>query len=390
METTITPSFSTTATIVRSNTAGKQPGAVIRHIADERIALFIGQAYVDVPGEASRFKYLVAEHVEDAQQAVDQLLNVYRKIPAVIIYRFNSGYETDLASWEAYLAEHQVLRSIPFFLYTDQLSEPLRSFVKKYVFIDEIITRDCLENNLEPKVNFVSKFKRMHLFVPKPAVQQPAAPPVTYHSTRLNRIAKRVFDVLVSASLLLLLLPVFLVVALLIKLEGKGPVFYTSPRAGKNYRMFRFYKFRTMVANADKQLQDLKHLNQYDSNGQGPVFYKMSNDPRITRLGSFLRNTSLDELPQLFNVLKGDMSLVGNRPLPLYEAASLTTDAWAERFLAPAGITGLWQISKRGKKDMSVEERISLDINYAHRNSFAYDMWLMVNTPFALVQKDNV
>lgn len=138
------------------------------------------------------------------------------------------------------------------------------------------------------------------------------------------------------------------------------------------------------------KLHKLQHLNQYNGNGSGPVFYKVSNDPRVTRLGSFLRNSSLDELPQLFNVLKGDMSLVGNRPLPLYEAATLTTDDWAERFLAPAGITGLWQISKRGKKDMSVEERISLDINYAHRHNFAYDMWLMVNTPFALVQKDNV
>jgi lipopolysaccharide/colanic/teichoic acid biosynthesis glycosyltransferase len=385
METTITPSFSTTEPIVRSNT-GRQSNTIIRHIADEKIALFIGHSFVDVPQEPQHFKYLVADHVEDAQDAIDQLLNVYRKIPAVIIYRFNSSYETDLASWEDYFEEHQVLRSIPFFLYTDHLSDALKAFVKKYTFIDEIITRDCLAHRLDHKVNFVSKFKRMHHFVPK----APENAGVNYYSNRPNRVAKRVFDVLVSGLLLVLLLPVLALIALLIKLEGKGPVFYTSSRAGKNYRMFKFYKFRTMVADADKQLHKLKHLNQYNADGQGPVFYKVSNDPRVTRLGSFLRNSSLDELPQLLNVLKGDMSLVGNRPLPLYEAASLTTDAWAERFLAPAGITGLWQISKRGKKDMSVEERISLDINYAHRNSFAYDMWLMVNTPLALVQKDNV
>lgn len=386
METTITPSFSTTATIVRSATAGKPNTTIIRQISDEKIALFIGHNVVDMPEEHRHFKYLMADHVADAQEAIDQLLNVYRKIPAVIIYRFNSGYETDLASWQTYFEEHQVLRSIPFFLYTDQLSDSLRTFVKKCAFIDEIITRDCLINRLDDKVNFVSKFKRMHLFVPK----APEAPAVTYHSTPINRLFKRVFDVLVAGTLLILLLPVLLLIALLIKLEGKGPVFYCSPRAGKNYRMFNFYKFRTMVADADKQLHVLKQLNQYNANGNGPVFYKVANDPRVTRLGSFLRNTSLDELPQLFNVLKGDMSLVGNRPLPLYEAATLTTDDWAERFLAPAGITGLWQISKRGKKDMSVEERISLDINYAHRHNFAYDMWLMVNTPFALVQKDNV
>jgi len=106
-------------------------------------------------------------------------------------------------------------------------------------------------------------------------------------------------------------------------------------------------------------------------------------------VGILLRKTSLDELPQLVNVLIGDMSLVGNRPLPLYEAATLTTDEWAKRFLAPAGMTGLWQIKKRGKKEMSVEERLSLDINYAEKYSFLYDMWIMANTPTALFQKTN-
>ena len=386
METTITPSFSTTATVVRSSTTGKQNNPIYRQITDEKIALFIGHSYVDVPQETPSFKYLVAEHIEDAQQAIDQLLNVYRKIPAVIIYRFNSSYETDLANWEAYFEEHQVLSSIPFFLYTDQLSAPLKSLVKKHNFIDEIITRECLVSRLAEKVNFVSKFKRMHLFADK----TPETSIVATSGKHINHLLKRIFDVAVAGALLLLLSPVFLLIAILIRLESKGPVFYSSPRAGKNYRMFRFHKFRTMIPNADKQLQQLKDRNQYNTSENGPVFLKFSNDPRIPRLGKFLRNTSLDELPQLFNVLVGDMSLVGNRPLPLYEAASLTTDAWAERFLAPAGITGLWQISKRGKKDMSVEERISLDINYANKHSFVYDMWLMVNTPFAMVQKDNV
>ncbi len=104
----------------------------------------------------------------------------------------------------------------------------------------------------------------------------------------------------------------------------------------------------------------------------------------------FLRNTSLDELPQLINVLLGHMSLVGNRPLPLYEAATLTSDHWVNRFDAPAGMTGLWQIMKRGEDSMSIEERIELDITYAKNNSILVDLWIMVKTPFAMMQKTNV
>ena len=138
------------------------------------------------------------------------------------------------------------------------------------------------------------------------------------------------------------------------------------------FKIFKFYKFRTMEVNADKKIEALAHLNQYSSQNEVVRFFKISNDPRITKVGRFLRNTSLDELPQLFNVLKGDMSLVGNRPLPLYEAATLTTNECVERFMAPAGITGLWQIKKRGKAEISIEERIELDISYARKASLLY------------------
>jgi len=141
--------------------------------------------------------------------------------------------------------------------------------------------------------------------------------------------------------------------------------------------------------NADKKVEALLHLNQYNDN-KGVNFFKVSNDPRITRIGRFLRNSSLDELPQLFNVIKGDMSLVGNRPLPLYEASTLTTNEFVERFMAPAGITGLWQIKKRGQGEMSSEERINLDISYARKSSMLYDLWIMANTPKALLQKSDV
>jgi lipopolysaccharide/colanic/teichoic acid biosynthesis glycosyltransferase len=146
-----------------------------------------------------------------------------------------------------------------------------------------------------------------------------------------------------------------------------------------------------MFPDADKRLKDLQHLNQYENNGTGPTFVKIANDPRITKIGKFIRNSSIDELPQLFNVLKGDMSLVGNRPLPLYEAEQLTSDEWALRFLAPAGMTGLWQVTKRGKGGaMSVEERIGLDLTYAKNYSVWYDIQLILKTIPALFQKENV
>jgi lipopolysaccharide/colanic/teichoic acid biosynthesis glycosyltransferase len=145
-----------------------------------------------------------------------------------------------------------------------------------------------------------------------------------------------------------------------------------------------------MVENADREIAQLAHLNQYGDTGCQPIFYKIQNDPRVTRFGKFLRNSSLDELPQLFNVLKGDMSLVGNRPLPLYEAAALTTNECVERFNATAGITGLWQVKKRGKAEMSVDERIKLDITYARKENLVYDLWIMLCTPAALLQKSSV
>jgi lipopolysaccharide/colanic/teichoic acid biosynthesis glycosyltransferase len=117
-------------------------------------------------------------------------------------------------------------------------------------------------------------------------------------------------------------------------------------------------------------------------------FVKFNNDPRITRVGKWLRKTSLDELPQLINVLKGDMSLVGNRPLPLYEASTLTKDVAASRFLAPAGITGLWQISKNRQNGMSVRERIMLDVKYAQKISIWTDLSIMLKTLPAMLQKE--
>lgn len=354
------------------------------HIISERIIVFIGDFNAEHGEVKTGCKSVYVKNVEEGVRTIKHLMTTLHKQPSLIVYKVDSSYEENLATWQQCLELQPVLRVIPFFLYVDAISDEWKEYVRQFSFIDEIINKSALTTNLNQKISFIKKYKRL------PA-NTPQAPDMTGLTDKpaknFNYFLKRSFDILAAGTALLLLSPVFLLIAILIKLESKGPVFYAARRAGKNFQVFKFYKFRTMVADADKQLKQLSHLNQYQGDS---VFYKVSNDPRITRLGAFLRNTSLDELPQLVNVLIGDMSLVGNRPLPLYEAAALTTDDWAQRFLAPAGITGLWQISKRGKKEMSADERIELDINYSRKHSFAYDMWIMMNTPKALVQKDNV
>jgi lipopolysaccharide/colanic/teichoic acid biosynthesis glycosyltransferase len=204
---------------------------------------------------------------------------------------------------------------------------------------------------------------------------------------------KRLFDIVFSSTLILLLSPLFIVIAILIRLESKGKVVYKSKRVGTGYKIFDFYKFRSMRSGADSQLKSLSGLNQYAANnsgGQPSAFVKIKDDPRITKIGHFIRNTSIDELPQLFNILRGDMSVVGNRPLPLYEAEMLTTNEWTMRFLGPAGLTGLWQVSKRGKDDMSERERKKLDNFYAQKYSFWLDFKILLGTFPALLQKEKV
>lgn len=203
--------------------------------------------------------------------------------------------------------------------------------------------------------------------------------------------SKRIFDLVFSLSCILVLLPVFIIVALVIAIESRGSVLYKSKRVGTGYKIFDFYKFRSMRSNADAQLIDLSDLNQYQDKDEKigkSIFVKLKNDPRVTLVGAFIRKTSLDELPQLFNILKGDMSVVGNRPLPLYEAEQLTSNEWATRFLGPAGLTGLWQISKRGREDMSERERKKLDNFYARNYSFWFDLKIIFGTFPALFQKE--
>ncbi len=296
--------------------------------------------------------------------------------------------KSELSLFAAALKRNKAFKATVVIYCLQQLSNAQRTEVAKTTLVDDIV--DVCDANVDftAKVNFIRKIKENEV-----NRGGQVKPEVVHKGYSFNSFfsLKRVIDIVAASLLLLVLSPLFLVIALCIMFGSKGPVIYKSKRAGKGYKVFNFYKFRTMEVDADKKIDQLGHLNQYKDDAAGDAkFLKIANDPRITKIGKFLRNTSIDELPQLINVLKGDMSLVGNRPLPLYEAATLTTDTSVERFMAPAGITGLWQIKKRGKENMSSEERISLDVTYARKSSVAFDLWIIAQTPAVMLQKSSV
>ena len=323
-------------------------------------------------------------------------------------------------------------------LLTKELTAENRSVYQKSGIND---TLDCNASitELNKKIQFISDRENM-LFDD----QQPK-----YRMLRFKiPLWKRVFDVLFAIIVLILTSPIFILTAIAIRLESKGPVIFKSKRVGANYTIFNFLKFRSMYQDAEERLKEVAKEagNQYaemskkaektpmsmpdfgmDGNmmisddtdmmiaddevmlvGDDFVisetdyskekkeeidnaFVKIENDPRVTKVGKFIRKFSIDELPQLFNILKGDMSVVGNRPLPLYEAEKLTIDTSIDRFMAPAGLTGLWQVEERGKGGMmSAEERKQLDIKYGQTYNFWLDMKILFRTFFAFVQKENV
>lgn len=211
----------------------------------------------------------------------------------------------------------------------------------------------------------------------RPAPQEIPAVPLAPLVGFYQRVGKRWIDLLASGAALLLLSPLFLALALAIKLEDGGPVLYCSRRVGLGGRLFRFYKFRSMIVGADSSRDALRHLNEVD----GPVF-KIAADPRITRVGRFLRRTSLDELPQIWNVLIGDMTLVGPRP-PIPDEV-LQYEPWQRRRLSVRpGLTCLWQIS--GRSRIGFDEWMRLDMEYIDHYGLALDMKILLRTLPAVV-----
>jgi len=352
--------------------------------------------------------------IDSSEKCLEYLKTTYP--PDAIIISKNSGGLKFLET----IRQEAWTRTMPVIITSDQITPGLIKEVHEKGG-DDLYTKDFNTGDLLTRLDYF--IKRRHY----KAMQQTKA---SILDVKIP-FWKRLIDVTTTGVALLLLSPLLIIVAILIKLDSKGPVVYLSKRVGAGYKIFSIYKFRTMKTNADQLIKNMGSLNMYTKTTEAKqvsglcdvcsgigvcqqqlyldgemvcekmyltekkekvAFMKFQNDPRITKFGKFLRNSSIDELPQLFNIFLGDMSLVGNRPLPLYEAEKLTTDEYIERFAGPGGLTGLWQVTKRGKgkQDMTEEERIQLDIEYARNFSFKYDMKIFFMTFPALLQSENV
>lgn len=253
------------------------------------------------------------------------------------------------------------------------------------MFIDEIflttpcergVLLDLLEDARDLRVDLRLVPEVMDGLVWKSPVEYVGElPTIPLHRGRISEaglLLKRGMDLFFSFSMLLLLSPLLLLIALLIRMDSRGPVFYCSERLGKKGRIFQCIKFRTMVQNAEEQLDGIRHLNEREG-----VLFKVSNDPRITRLGHWLRKYSLDELPQFINVLRGEMSVVGPRPPLASEVRKYKVDHLRRLDVMP-GITGLWQV--QGRQDPSFDSYVSLDVTYIENWSLWLDMAIILRT----------
>jgi exopolysaccharide production protein ExoY len=210
--------------------------------------------------------------------------------------------------------------------------------------------------------------------------------PIEGYSPLQNDWGQRLFDLLFCLLLAPILLPIMLILALLVRFSSTGPVFYSQPRVGRDQKLFRCYKLRTMHLNADQHLKELLG-SCAQLRAEWESHQKLQQDPRVTRLGSWLRKSSMDELPQLWNVIRGDMSLVGPRPYLVEQLATRTGDELSAITAVRPGLTGLWQTS--GRSRLSFEERVALDVTYAQSRSLRSDLALLLKTiPMVLAGRD--
>lgn len=360
-----------------------------------------------------------------------------REINNVIVFYEQSSLENDIKDIQAL---NDAFPGIYIVLVISSIRKEER-FKYLKAGVNNTISRDASRESINSLMHYLAKRKQIAINSLKEKRGK------TIKTFKLPKW-KRIFDILFSLTAILFLSPILIFTAIAIYIESPGKVIYKSKRVGANYKVFDFLKFRSMYADADKHLRNFSKLNQYtdeetedlegtinknndfvidddtdidmlsdiEAEEDGQVlfisddtiideakfqanrkkvtdnsFVKLKDDPRITRVGHFIRKYSIDELPQLFNILNGNMSVVGNRPLPLYEAELLTSDEYIERFMAPAGLTGLWQVEKRGGSgNMSAEDRKLLDIKYAKTFSLLTDIKIIFKTFTAFIQKENV
>ncbi len=225
--------------------------------------------------------------------------------------------------------------------------------------------------------------------VSKPVVNQPVVKPLAQqrirHGQKYRNFTKRLFDIIFSLLVLVLCAPVYLALAIAIVATSSGPIFYIQERVGKNYRHFGCIKFRTMIPDADRLLDRMMAQSE-DIRQEFSENFKLKQDPRITKIGKFLRTTNLDEFPQFINVLKGEMSVVGPRPLVPEEIARYGAKIDRVLTIRP-GITGLWQVS--GRNDIPYEQRINIDVSYVKRRNLWLDLRIVFKTILLTVVPKN-
>ena len=392
------------------------------------------------PETEERLKYIpgrLVQYTKNYKEAAAACSTHVRNEHFIVF--FEQSVQTEDITAITYLKKRN--KSIYLILLTHELTQEDRKQYQKCGINDTISSGSSI-TDLNKKITFIADREAI-LF-------DDATPKYRMLKFKIP-VWKRLFDIVVSALAIIILSPVFILTAIAIRLESKGPVIFKSKRVGTNYTIFDFLKFRSMYEDAEQRLKEVtqEEGNQYAEKKEekeeehtiiSPLgeeaemmmmdmgmesdmmisddevmlvgddyvvaesdyakekqqeienaFVKIENDPRVTKVGKFIRKTSIDELPQLFNILKGDMSIVGNRPLPLYEAEKLTADKSIDRFMAPAGLTGLWQVEERGKGGMmSAEERKQLDIEYGRNYSFKMDMKIIFRTLTGFIQKDNV
>lgn len=406
----------------------------------------IGVVYLgNSPKTEERLKYLPGKQVKTVTNYKEAALACTPTLPNehfILFYEKNVKAEDQTAI--TYLRRN--CKNVYIILLTDQLSEEERALYQQ-CGINDTVDISASVTEINKKLQFI--FDREQMLFDNNISKQKI---LKFKIPLWKRTFDIVFSIvgLIITSPITLLTAIAIKIE-----DPKGPILFKSKRVGTNYTIFDFLKFRSMYTNAEQRLKELsKNSNQYANHGneqeksadkrKGSItsplgneaeqkasdmgmesemmisdeevmlvgddfvvaesdfnkqkeedinnaFVKIENDPRVTKVGRFIRKWSIDELPQLFNILKGDMSVVGNRPLPLYEAEKLTADNSIDRFMAPAGLTGLWQVEERGKGgSMSAEERKQLDIQYGQTYNFMLDMKILFKTFSVFKQEENV